>query len=209
MSIPLMLQQSSKSNSFALVQESILAARTKMGNILSFKWDENSTENTGSISVIRALDVTDGATDLNRSGTGVRRRGHAFTNLRRRMFNTPVYPTSVIEGGLDDVDDFHGQSVEIVDTVTTNEASLDYLDVALTLSTQVSYLNINTVDYDPSSIDVTFDVTQKFALSSNHSTNIKMIELTSTASGGRDQSFLFRAFTCNIGQSRLYEREKE
>ncbi|HIP47310.1 MAG TPA: type II secretion system protein, partial [Campylobacterales bacterium] len=39
MTIPLMLNQSAKSNQFALMQESILAARTKMGNILSFKWD--------------------------------------------------------------------------------------------------------------------------------------------------------------------------
>jgi prepilin-type N-terminal cleavage/methylation domain-containing protein len=208
MSIPLMLQQSSKSDSFALVQESILAARTKMGNILSFKWDENSTDTIGSMSVIRALDVTNGASDLNRSGSGIRRRGHVFANLRRRMFDTPVYPTSAIEGGLDDVDDFHGQSVVVSATVDTNLSSLDYLDVDLNLSTQVSYLNINSVDYNNTEINVTFDVTQKFLLSSLKSTNIKMIELTATASGGRNQSFLFRSFTCNIGQSRLYEREK-
>lgn len=208
MSIPLMLQQSSKSNSFALVQESILAARTKMGNILSFKWDENSTDTIGSMSVIRALDVTNGAVDLNRSGSDIRRRGHVFTNLRRRMFDTPTYPTSVAEGGLDDVDDFHTQNVIVSATPDTNLSSLDYLDIDLNLSTQVSYLNINSLDYDNTIINVNFDVTQKFALSSLKSTNIKMIELTATASGGRDQSFIFRAFTCNIGQSRLYEREK-
>ncbi len=208
MSIPLMLQQSSKSNSFALVQESILAARTKMGNILSFKWDENSTDTIGAMSVIRALDVTHGAVDLNRSGSDIRRRGHVFTDLRRRMFDNPTYPTSAVSVGLDDVDDFHGKSVVVSGTSGTTLSSLDYLDIDLNLSTQVSYLNISSVDYDPSTINVTFDVENDFPLSSNKSTNIKMIELTATASGGRDQSFIFRAFTCNIGQSRLYEREK-
>ncbi len=209
MSIPLMLQQSGKSDSFALVQESILATRTKMGNILSFKWDENSTENTGAMSVIRALDVTHGAVDLNRSGSSVRRRGHVFTNLRRRMFDTPTYPLYEINTlDKDDVDDFHGEDINISNTVGMTMGSLDYLDVNLNLNTQVSYLDINTTDYDNTTLDVTFDVTQKFALSSNKSTNIKMIELRATASGGRDQTFLFRAFTCNIGQARLYEREK-
>ncbi|OQX74231.1 MAG: hypothetical protein B6D59_03165 [Campylobacteraceae bacterium 4484_4] len=213
MTIPLMLQQSAKNDQFTALQESIFAARTKLGNILTFKWDQNSIEEG---EIIRVLDVNAGDSELDRILTvqdGNRRIGHLLVDKRRRFKdkNTTLaerFPTSAIDkdvdGNPDDIDDFQDEEAVIgfVGTGTPTNQGFDYLDKDLNITTKLYYLP-DTADYNATDINFTFDVANKKDLTNPNSTNIKMIELTVTSSLNNNRPFVFRSFSSNIGQSML------
>ncbi len=210
MTVPLMLNQGAKSNQFALMQESILAARTKMGNILSFKWDNNASDLNGS--VVRVLDVTDGAIALNRItyDNKNRRRGHIKENRRRRMTDNETNASLGIEvaGEYDDIDDFDGVSSIVAATGATGvRGKFDYLDSDLNLTTTVKYIS-DDVNYSEQNITFDFNVSSTVNFTAAKSTNIKMVELNATSVNRPDMPFVFRIFSSNIGQSKLYERVK-
>jgi hypothetical protein len=206
MTVPLMLGQSSQSNQYALMQESILAARTKMGNILSFRWDENAADANGS--VVRVLDVANGASALDRNTT-FRRKGHIEEDYRRRMTDSEVNASLGQEtvDVFDDIDDFDGESAIVAASGAAGvQGTFDYLDKDLNLTTIVRFISDDT-NYSKQSI--TFDFNVSTATSNiNQSTNIKMIELNATSTNRADLPFVFRTFSSNIGQSKLYERLK-
>jgi prepilin-type N-terminal cleavage/methylation domain-containing protein len=205
MTVPLMIGQGAKSNQYALVQESILAARTKMGNILSYKWDDCAS--SASASIVRVIDVTAGDSQLDRNTT-LRRVGHIDEDLRRRMSDTEVNATLGQEGGIfDDIDDFDGESTT-VSTVgaSTPEGEFDYLDKDLNLTTSIAYIS-DDANYSQQTLTFDFNVSTTGTFSAANSTNIKMVELNAT-SANRDFPFVFRIFSCNIGQSKLLERVK-
>ncbi len=209
MTVPLMLSQSAKSNQFSLMQESILAARTKMGNILSFKWDENASDSNGS--VVRVVDVTDGSVALNRIAYSDknRRKGHIKEDRRRRMTDTEVNASlgQEVADEFDDIDDFDGDSSIVAATGAAGvKGKFDYLDNDLNLTIDVKYIS-DDVNYSEQNITFDFNVSSAVNFTATKSTNIKMIELNAT-SVNRDFPFVFRMFSSNIGQSKLYERVK-
>ncbi len=206
MTVPLMLNQSSKSNQFALMQESILAARTKMGNVLSFKWDHNASDLNGS--VVRVLDVTDGAAALDRItySDENRRKGHVKEDRRRRMTDNEMNASLGLEGtDFDDIDDFHNESSIVAPAGGGVKGKFDYLDEDLNLTVTVKYIS-DDINYSEQNLTFDFNVSSA-TFAAGESTNIKMIELRAT-SVNNDIPFLFRTFSCNIGQSKLYERVK-
>ncbi len=202
MSVPLMLNQGAKSNQFSLMQESILAAHTKLGNIISFKWDENAADENGT--VVRVLDVTNGDSQLDRNLTR-RRIGHIKADLRRRMKNVETNATAIgMEGAdtYDDIDDFDGTSTKVAASGASGvKGKFDYLDVDLNLTTSVVYVS-DDLNYSEQNLTFDFNVTSVAG-----STNIKMIELNATSTNS-DTPFVFRIFSSNIGQSKYYEKVK-
>ena len=209
MSIPMMLQESAKNDRYSLLQESILAARTKMGNILSFRWDENSPDGSGSSQILRVLDVSNGDAELDRVTGSIRRVGHIFANKRRRMKDL-TSATRVSDpsdtGPVDDIDDFDGNSSTVYMQNGAFGNSFDYLDQALEMNTTVSFVS-DSANYASQNINFTFDTTTKAALTLANSTNIKMIELKVTTGVNAATPFIFRAFSSNIGQSRLITKD--
>ena len=212
MTVPLMLGQTSKSNKYAMMQESIFAARTKMENILSFKWDDNLTDAGGII--YRVIDVQSGDGDLNRTvGSGDRRRrGHVVKDRRRRMLIVERNATAIgqeVAGEFDDIDDFDGNISTVSPTglsgATGVKGQYDYLDESVQLSTTVRYIND---DANYSAKTVTFDFNTSTAQATtavNTSSNIKMITIE-TNSTSHDVPFVFRTFSSNIGQGKYYEK---
>jgi len=75
MSVPLLLSQASKSDEFSLNQEAVLAGSTKIGNILTFPWDDKLVN---SLSVKHILDVTHGDSELNRYPNNTSSRSNPF-----------------------------------------------------------------------------------------------------------------------------------
>lgn len=209
MTIPLMLSQSVKSSSFALTQESILAARTKMGNILSYEWDPNSSDSNSSDTTIRVLDVINGDGDLNRTAIydlDINRRiGHIVVNKRRRMFEGNLTNRSFPSADVSlspkvSINNFHNESITML-----SGGSLDYVR-DFNMTTSIAYLDDNATYSNQSINDFVFDITNNLSITDiNKSTNIKMIEIFVQSRDGED--FRFRAFSCNIGQSTLLERE--
>jgi type II secretory pathway pseudopilin PulG len=194
MTIPLMLSQSSNNDSFSIMQESILAARTKIGNVLSWEWDRNSSVGTG---YIRVLDVKNGDSELDRNHTDVFRLGHLNYPKRRRFHDgnltDKTFPSNV-------VDNVNIEAISDFDTnVTAMDAnsSLDYV-TDFNITTSVSYIS-DIADYNATTINFGFNVAGESITDINKSTNIKMVEVLVETVGGNP--FRFRTFSCNLGQT--------
>jgi len=212
MTIPLMLNQSGNNNSFAIMQESILAARTKMGNILTFEWDANSTISVGTDTYIRVLDVRAGDSELDRNNTTAtaldenRRIGHIVQDRRRRFHDqnitTPaglIFPSQNVDNANPtNLNDFHQQDSNI-----SSGNSLDYI-MDFNMTTTVSYISDET-DYSAQNVDFNFS-TAGIPITDLNSTNIKMIEIF-VQMRNNSTPFRLRSYSCNIGQAELLERD--
>jgi len=200
MSVPMLLKEAGKSDEHSIIQESILAASTKMGNILSYPWDDSSYDTTNN--VLRVLDVSpSGDSELARDGASVNqnyRKGHIVADKRRRFFDSIANPGGVFpnNGTTDNVSAFDGATATIAAS-----GAYDYKDSGITMSSKVFYIS-DSANY--SSQDITFTLNNT---SLANSTNIKMIELNTT-SPVLGKSFILRTFVCNIGQANLMERTK-
>lgn len=194
MTLPLVLTQVQNNNAFAIQQEAILAAKAKMGDLLTYEWDENSYVSGDSHSYV--LDVTNGDAELNATAGTPRRVGHIDTDYRRKFFSVPRLASVIgADGGdLDDVDDFNGTATIIALTVVTEGAgTLDYV-FDLNLTTTVAYA-ADSANYSVTPLIFTLNPDDNKSI-----TNIKTIEV---AVLGAPSTVRLRAFTCNIGESKL------
>jgi prepilin-type N-terminal cleavage/methylation domain-containing protein len=199
MSVPTLLSQSSKSDELSIIQESILASVTKIGNILSFSWDGNSYDSSNRI--VRVLDVKGGDSELDRVVTtpiatndNNLRVGHIYVNKRRRFFDFITYGKVYPGNNINSINQFNGQT-----TTISGSGAYDYKDKGLILKSKVFYIS-DRANY--ASKNVKFNISSK---PFSNSTNIKMIELNTT-SPMLNKSFILRTIVCNIGQSKLLER---
>lgn len=198
MTLPLLLSQTQNNNAYALQQEVILAARTKMGDMQTYRWDEHSLDN-GRIGVL----ITNGDVDLNITSNG-RRIGHILGNKRRKFFadeNSSVSPANLgVDSGdvdKDDIDDFDDESVKLFPSLETTD--LDYRFTEFNLNTTVVYIS-DDANYSDQDLDITFTDSNV-----SNSTNIKM--LTLSISGDEVPTpFKLRSYSCNIGESELLRR---
>jgi len=194
MTLPLMLTTTQNNNIFAMRQEAIYVARTQLGDMLTYYWDEHSIDSNLNIGV---LDTNSTNSNFERNST-MRRIGHVKGNKRRKYFASQIYATTPINLGKDinettpnDIDDFNSP---IPVTIQHIANTLDYR-YDLSMTTTVSYVNDNFTD----GTLFTFDIND-----SNRSTNIKMTKLTIT--NGADFNMTLRAYSCNIGANQLLRR---
>ena len=194
-SLPTILLQTQNNNAYAMQQEAILATKAKIGEILTYDWDEKSYDTNASRAFV--LDTTSNA-DLNRFIDN-RRIGHIQLDGRRRLSNTNTTPTASgllgsESGDLDDIDDFNGD----ITTLTLDAESAGSLDYVfdLNLSTAVTYAS-DTANFSPTTLNnFAFDPTDVGTI-----TNIKTITVTATSTDGSLKTIILRAFTSNIGES--------
>ena len=198
MSIPMLLSQANKSDEFSLNQEAILAGMIKMGNILSYPWDEKlvNSEKTKYI-----LDVTNGDSELDRySDANSTRRIGNFKSKFRRKFYTDETNASVTLGydkgnEFDDIDDFNGISTHI-----SGNGGGDYIR-DFNLTTTVNYIS-DQADYN--STTLTMDIN---TATITPTTNIKMVEVNVLDNKNNELITTFRAFSSNIGSYELLYKE--
>ncbi len=197
MTLPLLLSQTQNNNAYAMQQEVILAARTKLGDTLTYRWDENSLQNDR-IGVL----VTQGDSDLNATVDTIRRVGHVKGNKRRKFFADLNSSTSVANlgsdgGDLDDIDDINNQTTFL--SPSSEVTSLDYRFKDFNITTTVVYVDDNA-SYNDQNLTFTF---KKIGV--NHTTNIKL--LTIKVIGNSIIPFVLRSYSCNIGESELLRRD--
>jgi len=195
MSVPLMLSQASKSNEFSINQEAILAGATKIGDILTYPWNE-----TNSSTIQYIFDVTKGDSDLNRSKNDNNRRiGNFKAKYRRKFYNQRTEANATLghdKGNeYDDIDDFNGVS-EIINGSGTGDYLMD-----LNLSTKVFYIS-DDANYS-SSPTLNFDLNIS---SATPTTNLKMIEVKVYNNTNHELITTLRAFSANIGSYELLYR---
>ncbi|WP_442765436.1 type II secretion system protein [Sulfurospirillum cavolei] len=200
MSLPLILTQVQRNDAFAMQQEAILAAKAKIGNILTYEWDHNSYDLTASRSFV--LTTVSPDTELDCNGTTFRRLGHVNADSRRKCSATGASASAIGAdegdgGNFTDIDDFNGlPPTTLVVTAGEDAGTLDYI-FDLNLTTSINYAEDNaTYSSNGTLNDFTFNPNNAPATP----TNIKVISVT--VSGG-DQNITLRAFTCNIGESML------
>ena len=202
MSVPLLLSQASKSNEFSLNQEAVLAGSTKIGNILTFPWDDKLVN---SLSVKHILDVTHGDSELNRypNNTSSRRIGNFKTNFRRKFDANITYASATLGRAGDtnttaynDIDDFNNTT----QTITSGGAG-DYIK-DFNLTTSVKYIDDNAT-YSSSPTLNLGNINTSAAIAS---TNIKMVEVTVKDIASNETLTTLRAFSANIGSYELLYR---
>lgn len=191
MTLPLMLERTQSNNAFVMQQEAILAAKTNLGDIVTYPWDGNSLQGN----VVAVLD-TAGKSDYNRSNGTIRRVGHVTQDKRRKFFDNPTPPIGA--AGAMSISSFNGLDQQIVPSVgTTGEATdLDYR-FTIDLNTTVRYIDDTHADNNFTFSAPTADI--------GHTSNIKMIEVK--ASGDEMSTFTLRAYSSNIGESQLLRRD--
>ncbi|WP_200763586.1 type II secretion system protein [Nitrosophilus alvini] len=201
MTVPLILAQVMKSEEFSLNQEALLAGATKIGNVMTYQWDE---KNVGELDLKHVLDVAGGDSELNRwpDANSTLRIGHFEGEDRRKFFSTILSASTI---GIDDsnetnfpddIDDFNGRT----NTLVVNSASdSDYVK-SFTLTTTVKYVS-DSADYSQST--VSFDFSTSGAATT---TNIKMIEVKITDNLNNEEIAAFRSFATNIGGYKLLQR---
>lgn len=202
MTLPLMLERTQENNAFAMQQEALLAARTQIGDMTTYPWDDNSLKDNK----VAILDTNASDIELARtSATSPRRVGHVNQDRRRKFFdsneaNNAASTALGPEGGdLDDIDDFDDGVAKTLIAGETADIGLDYR-FDLNMTTNVAYIS-DTATYANQDLAFTLGITPITA----GSTNIKMTELILQGSG-LDGNMTLRAYSSNIGESELLRR---
>jgi hypothetical protein len=213
-SLPMVLVNNQNSLEDNLVQESIFLASSKMSQVLTFKWDDNSSSpGLGTLSTSDVIDVTNGAPALDRNSSEFR-VGHFQQDKHRRMspqLSATRSATAVlgieVPGVFDDIDDFHGLvNTNIIATTSAGGYKKQYrADVNVTYVNDNNF--INATSYASNSIDFVLSPTPAAAVT----TNIKMVSASisqddPTSATGWKQTLLLRAFVANIGETDYFKR---
>lgn len=163
-SIPMLMISNNESLETNMLQEAVLVGATKMNQVLSNAWDENSID-PNSVT-LAATQVVDGAGITRITGTDFA-PGHIQQPLHRRM--TPnAAPRSVSgsmasEGDSDDIDDFHGSSVPIAATAGPEGYKNNYnVATAVALAGGQKAVNV-TITHNNPNLSGTYIVLKSFA----------------------------------------------
>jgi type II secretory pathway pseudopilin PulG len=213
LSVPNLLNLSKKTSTNVITQESISNAASQLSMIMSQYWDEvDSSSNYDS----PILYVHSGDVELNETkdtnGNLIGRRVGSNQETPRRFGidenGAKLYASDVLGSDSndifeDDIDDFNGQSYTLVSHVgeTTTADVGEFKDINITIATAVKYINDSNT-YSNSTIAFN----NPFNNLSASSSNIKAITVSITSSINPNKKIVFKAFSCNIGASKLKER---
>lgn len=208
-SLPMILVNNSSSLEDNLIQESIFLTSTKMSQILTYQWDESSSESgTNLLSTSDVVDTTNGDALLGRNVSDYR-IGHFQEDKHRRMTPTGTPRSATLALGTeiantyDDIDDFNG----LVDTNVIDTTSGEGYKKQYRADITVSYINdsnfLNGTSYASNTMD--------FVLSdaaAGPTTNLKMVEVSIDQNNhdGWAQTLLLRSYVANIGETDYFKR---
>jgi len=206
MSAPMLIQTSSQSSYVALQQESIAAAASQIGMILSSEWDELDTNSTIGEPVLRTASTTFGqCSGAQVHPVGVTSSSGRYCRGLNGSFGHTASSTLGVDLGdyiYDDVDDYNNQVVNVKiyngESILTEQG--DYIDQDVAITTYVYYGN----DLLTASTTTQKTFNNPFQTTFGTSTNLKLISvvLNSTNSAtelSSDKTIRLSAFVCNIG----------
>ena len=220
MSAPMLISTATQSSYVALQQESIAAAASEIGMILTHHWDERDTDENLSAPILgtngdAALNET---VDADGNGTGLRAGTSRYSkrsflvSLGGRLNSTAVANLGSDTGDRDDIDDFISANRAALDeneSTTTSEG--DYIDKDIVLTTTVGYISDGLptgTSYTGTGFSIDFDIGTTAAHSAA-TTNIKKVVVildTTKTEEEMQKSIRLNAFSCNIGTYELEER---
>jgi type II secretory pathway pseudopilin PulG len=210
LSAPLVLNQAIRSSTIAMQQEAIAAAGSQISLILTAQWDEmdsNSTTGFGILNVANgAVQLANGARDLNATYTTRRFNTIAAYSQATASANFGSGTEASDSDGKDDVDDFHGDTQQLMlyasETASLLQNQGEYLDTGIRMANTVMY-GSDTVNYGTNPLAYN----NPFLNTSNTSTNIKLISVILTTASGEEEhnkTIMLSAFSCNIGTPSIH-----
>ncbi|MDR3178191.1 MAG: prepilin-type N-terminal cleavage/methylation domain-containing protein [Campylobacteraceae bacterium] len=206
MSFPLILRQTSANVAFAMQQEAILEAKTYMGTILSYPWDQNSTiiDNGNYRGIV--VHVDSGDTLLEARG------GHISGDLRRKIGVDEATNGSIGICGNDlrckdrsSMNSFSGVKQEL-SVVLEENRSIDTI-LKITLTPTIGYVSDRpNSGYTYNGNNISFEFGQAPGATP---TNIKRISIAASNTELDDPEIRInlRAYSSNIGEFQLDKKE--
>ena len=208
--LPVILLNESTNVERNLMQEAIFASATKISQILTYSWDENSAPDTAVLAAANVVEVTStGLLDRNSSDFRV---GHVQEPLHRRM--TPALAvrsataigTDVGDILPDDIDDFDDANPVDLTSLTGAPGYKRAYRVTTTVSYVDDYNFRNATSYASGTIDFTFGTNEVVGTT----TNLKMIEISTDQNNSdgwsADPILVLRSYSANIGETDFYKR---
>jgi len=215
LSAPMLIQQSSQSNSVALQQEAIAAVASHTSILLTKHWDEvDANLSAGAIAPILKTTAGDDRFDFNTTSS----RGGIEDNITGRMISVQrgvnndvvTLTASAIgsDGGdSDDIDDYDNTSLGLKLYAVgqeTNASVGDYVDLNLTMTTIVRYINDSPATFGR--VSSTNNMQTEYGNAFIGTSNIKFVNVQLTTANPAlndtpelNKSILLQAFSCNIG----------
>jgi len=220
LSAPMLIQQSSQSNAVALQQEAIAAVASHTSILLTKHWDEfDANLSAGAVAPILKTTSGDFRFDFNtttsRKGIEDNITGRMISVQRGVNNNVVTLTASAIgsDGGdSDDIDDYDNTSLGLeLYTVgqETNASVGDYVDLNLTMTTIVRYINDSPATFG--TVSSTNNMQTQYsnpalAIPAGGTSNIKFVNVQLTTANPAlndtpelNKSILLQAFSCNIG----------
>jgi len=222
LSAPLLIRQSAQSNSVTLQQEAIAAAASHTSILLTKHWDE--VDANASASGVAPILRTNGDMlfDFNATDT----RAGIDNNITGRLISiwsggvyAPLLASNILgpdAGDSDDIDDYHNSSLGLAlysIGQETNASTGDYIDLNLTMTTRVRYINDSPTTFavHSRSRNIQTDYNNPFAGTSNIKfVNVQLVTANPALNDTPElnKSILLQAFSCNIGTSVPFEEQK-
>lgn len=217
--LPVILINNSKNLEQNLEQEALFMTTTKMNQILSFAWDDQSRNSASVLAKAEALDIAAGDNEFDRIGVSTDfRKGHFQEALHRRM--TPhMLPRNVTtsanlgsepgETFADDIDDFDATTDSSIGSGSQYGYKSGYA-----LKTCIDYVS-DAANYTGTTINFTLQTSTKCAFGTTASigteSNLKMVQIAvdkNTSSAGTNESniIVLRSYAANIGETDYYQR---
>ncbi len=212
-SLPMVMINNANTIEDNLVQESIFLTSSKLNQVLTFKWDDNSSDPLETtLSTSDVIDVTNGAAALDRN-TSDFRIGHFQEDKHRRMTpsGNPRSATAIgmeVAGVYDDIDDFDNQTYSINIVPANQEIAKFGYKKNYRADVNITYINdnnfANATNYASNNIDFILSTTAVAA-----TTNLKMIEVSieqEDSPGDWNPTLLLRSYVANIGETDYFKR---
>jgi len=219
LSVPNLISTATNSSSQVITQEAIANTASYINIIMSRSWDESSTKFNNPI-----LKVSSGMDELSETNLSFgfkypRRVGSALSTSRRFITdlngsllsaNSTLGKEEVIDTDPDDIDDFNNIAYSLIYSINNTAINKeDYKDLNIQINTKIKYI-YEAPTNTPSTFNkssVKFDNPFNYAKVKIDSTNIKSIEVTLKSANDSNKRVILRAFSCNIGGSKLKERK--
>lgn len=199
LALPTVLLTSASSQEQTLKEEGIMLTTTKISQILTFPWDQNSSP-TAVMSTSQVLN-TAGDADLNRNGTTDFRIGHFPDELRRRMSPNSAQRSAGAIGGVNNIGSFNGEAVTVGAAGSDQGYKKQYRTTTL-----VRYV-ADAADYNiAADTNLIFNFT---TADPGTTTNIKMIQVSTSEmdpAGAWVPIIQMTAYSANIGEAEFFKR---
>jgi len=214
MSVPLIQQQTSRTQTFSLTQEGVMAASLKLRHILSYPFDESNARalndpTDGNEDVLNVNNTDPNDNNLNRQGTSDFRAGH-YDAPKRRKFYTATSPyadatpvnSHTKETPEDDISDFRDKVLPDILHKTAGGENSYFL--SYNVRSDVAYVQyfdgVNALNIDPSS-------EHNDNLDTTNTSHIKFITVTVRDTQNVAGTITMSAFACNIGSEKTLTLE--